>query len=128
MAMMGTVAGRFKAAWSKWGPKGLSRCLLVEWDDTEIRVRVLDKLKPEWNQEFLWADITKVCFKDEGLSKSDSILLQLREPGKWATVLTEAQGGPKFVSVLVAKGLFPKHLLEKAVASSSGGTFCWPPD
>jgi hypothetical protein len=88
----------------------------------------MERLNPEWNQEFLWCDITKVCFKDEGVSKSDSILLQLREPGKWATVLTEAHGGPAFVSELVARGLFPKRLLEKAVASSTGGAFCWPTD
>jgi len=125
---IGTLVGRLKSAWSKRGPKGLSKCLLVERDDTTVRVRVLDRLNPEWNQDFLWADITKVCFQDQGISKSDAILLQLREQGKWATVLTEAQGGPNFVSELVARGLFPKHMLDKAVASSSGGMYCWPPN
>lgn len=124
----GSALERLKSAWSKLGPKKLSKCLLVEWDDATVRVRVLDRLNPEWNQDFLWTDITRVCFKDEGISKSDAILLQLREPGQWATVLTEAQGGPNFVSELVARGLFPRPMLDKAVASSGGGMYCWPPD
>jgi hypothetical protein len=66
-------------------------------------------------------------FKDEGVSKSDAILLQLREPGRWATVLTEAEGGPALVGELVARGSFPKDLLDKAVGSSSGEMYCWPP-
>jgi hypothetical protein len=126
--MMSTLLRRLKSEWSKLRPKALSDCLLVEWDDTTVRVRVLDTLNPEWNQEFLWADITKVCFKDEGIAMSDAILLQLREQGKWATVLTEAQGGPSFVSELVARALFPKHMLEKAITSSNGEMSCWPPN
>jgi hypothetical protein len=122
------IAEKLKSAWDKWGPKGVSKCLRVEWDDTAVRVRVLDRMREEWNQDFLWSDITKVCFKDEGVSKSDAILLQLREPGKWATVLTEAEGGPGFVSELVSRGLFPKHMLDKAVGSSTGGMHCWPPN
>jgi hypothetical protein len=84
-------------------------------------------LNADWNQDLLWADITKVCFKDESISESDVILLQLREPKKWAAVLTEAQGGPEFIAQLVARELFPMHMLKKAVASSTGRTYCCLP-
>jgi hypothetical protein len=125
---MGTFVGRLKSVLGRLGPKGVSQCLRVEWDDKAVHVRVLDKMLDEWNQDFLWSDVTRVCFKDEGMSKSDAIRLQLREPGKWATVLTEAEGGPAFVAELVARGLFPREMLDRAIGSSSGGTFCWPPE
>jgi hypothetical protein len=89
---------------------------------------MLDKLDADWNQEFKWSDITRVCFKDEGISASDILFLELRGQKKPATVLTEAAGGPAFVAELVSRGLFPRHMLDKAVGSSTGGMYCWPPN
>lgn len=61
-------------------PTPLNELLAVEFDDARVKLRVLGELDPAWNQEFIWADITRVCFKDEGLYTSDSIIVQLKDP------------------------------------------------
>jgi hypothetical protein len=79
-----------KSWWTVWRPKNLSRCLRIEWDDTSVTVRVLEKLDLDWNQDFRWADVTRVCFRDGGISHSDILFLELRGREKPATILTEA--------------------------------------
>jgi hypothetical protein len=63
----------------------------VEWDDKSVWVRVLDQLPSFWNQDFLWRDITRVCFKDEGVSSSDILFLEVRDRGTVAAFWVESQ-------------------------------------
>jgi hypothetical protein len=121
------LGDRFRSWLAVRGPKAVWKCLSVEWDDTTVRVRVLQGLDAEWNQEFPWIDITRVCFVDGGILLSDIVLLDIRGREKAATVLTEAQGGAEFLTELVKRGLFPPSVFQKAITSSDGGTYCWPP-
>ena len=101
--------------------------LAVEFDDVEIRVRVLDELEEGWNQTFQWAHIKRVCFKDEGMWQSDTVYISLKDRVKPAVVPTEAKGGHAFFGALCDRGLFPEHVRRKATADTSGGMHCWPP-
>ncbi len=110
------------------GPRRLEELLVVEYDDVEVRVRVLSELEPGWNQTFRWADIKRVCFKDEGLWQSDTVYVSLGDREKPAVVPTEARGGHVFFGALCERGLFPEHVWRKATGDTSGGMHCWPPD
>lgn len=71
---------------------------------------VLDKLAPDWNQDFAWSDITRVCFKDEGLYASDSIIVQLNGRERPVVVPSEAKGGDEFFGALTERGYFPEEI------------------
>lgn len=60
-----------KAWWRSRSRKPLEEVLVVEFDDAEVWVSILTDLDPEWNQTFRWSNITRVCFKDGGMSSSD---------------------------------------------------------
>jgi hypothetical protein len=76
--------------------KPLDELLAVEFDDVEVRVRVLTDLEPEWNQTFRWTNIIRVCFADGGMLSSDAVFVSLNDRQKPAGVPTEARGGPEF--------------------------------
>ena len=115
------------AWWKSRQRQPLSELLEIEYDNVEIRVRVLKHLEPAWNQAFRWADITRVCFKDEGLWTSDSVLIVLSDREKPAVVPTEAKGGSEFFGALCDRGLFPREVWKKAIGDTNGGIHCWPP-
>jgi hypothetical protein len=119
---------KVRSWWAVWRPKNISKSLSVDWDDTIVTVRVLDNLDTDWNQEFKWSDITRVCFKDEGIPASDILFLEIRGQDQPATVLTEARRGTEFFAELVKRGFFPDGVLQKAITSSTGGLYCWPPN
>jgi hypothetical protein len=101
--------------------------LAVEYDEREVRVRVLERLEPAWNQSFEWSDVKRVCFKDEGAWHSDILFIYLKSRDVPVFVLVEARGGSEFVGALTDRGLFPEAVWRKAVAETSGGLHCWPP-
>jgi hypothetical protein len=122
------VFERFKTWWKSRQPKKLNDLLEVEFDTLEVRVRTLSpEFDPGWNQTFLWDNVTRVCFKDEGLWSSDSVFITLCNPEHVAHVLTEAKGGSEFFGELCNRGLFPEDVWRKAIGDTSGGTHCWPP-
>jgi hypothetical protein len=123
-----TAIERLRSWWAVTGPKNVSKCLRVDWDDTSVRVRVMEKLAPDWNQEFQWADVVRVCFKDQGVFASDILFLEIRGQEKPAAILTEALRGTEFMAELVRRDLFPSEVFRKAIASAGGGLFCWPPN
>ena len=108
-------------------PKPLDELLAVEFDDACVKVLVLDKLDPAWNQEFVWSDITRVCFKDEGLFTSDSIIVQLKGRERPVVVPSEARGGSAFFGALTERGYFPEEVWRRAIGETSGAIHCWPP-
>jgi hypothetical protein len=105
----------------------MSEKLSVEFDDLQIRVRVLADLEPSWNQTFDWSNIRRVCFKDGGMLSSDIIYVSLKDPDKVMAVLTETRGGAAFLGALCDRGLFPEAVWRKAMGDTSGGMHCWPP-
>jgi hypothetical protein len=107
--------------------KPLSELLAVQFDDVEVHVVVLEKLDLEWNQTFAWADIKRVCFKDEGIYSSDRILIELAGHIQLAVVLTEAKGGTEFLGALTDRGYFPEEVWRRAIGETGGGMHCWPP-
>ena len=89
---------------------------------------MMESLSGDWNQEFFWGAVTRVCFSDGGISMSDIVFLEVQGLEKPAVVPTEARGGPEFMAELLRRGLFPQEIFKKAVTSTNGGTCCWPPD
>ncbi len=113
---------------SRWRPKPLDELLAVEFDDQGARVVVLERLEPNWNQDFSWSDIRRVCFHDAGLYKSDMLFITVAGREKPVVVLIEARGGPALVGELAKRGYFPEKVWRRALGDTSGGTHCWPPE
>jgi hypothetical protein len=113
--------------WLSKRSKSYDQLLVVEFDDVEVRVRVLERLGTEWNQSFRWADVVRVCFQDGGLYSSDVILVELKDCEKRVAVLSEAKGGNEFLGVLTQRGLFPEEVWRKAIGETGGAIHCWPP-
>lgn len=113
--------------WWRARRRPLSERLAVRFDEAGVRVVVLGGLDAEWNQSFLWADIQRVCFMDQGLYASDCILVSLNGREKPAVVLTEAQGGSEFLGALTTRGYFPEEVWRRAMGETGGGMHCWPP-
>jgi len=122
-----SALARFRTWWQSRRPRPLKELLAVEFDDAEVRVRVLGELEESWNQTFQWVHVKRVCFKDEGMWQSDTVYISLSDRVKPAVVPTEAQGGHVFFGALCDRGLFPEHAWRKAVGDTSGGMHCWPP-
>jgi hypothetical protein len=119
---IGWLVNAFRAS-----PKPLSELLAVEFDEQEVRVVVVEKLDANWKQTFAWRNITRVCFKDAGLYRSDFFIITLSDCEKPAVILTEAKGGPAFAGALAERGYFPEQIWRRAVGDTSGGVHCWPP-
>src|SRR5262245_42971815 len=124
--MLYSLALWLKSWVSKLRRRPVSSLLAIDWDETSVRVCVLDELEPFWNQEFRWADVTRVCFKDEGIYASDILFLEVAGRENPICILTEARDGPAFIGQLVVRGLFPEHVFKKALGCSNGGMICWP--
>lgn len=122
-----TLLAELKQWWKSRQGRPLQELLAVDFDDKEIRVRVVAELEASWNQTFLWSDITRVCFKDGGMLSSDIVYVTLRDRERVAQVPTEAREGHKFFGALCERGLFPEEIWRKAVGDTSGGMHCWPP-
>jgi len=122
-----SLLARLHSWWIARRPKPLNQLLSVEFDDREVRVIVLERLDAEWNQNFRWADIKRVCFKDEGLYSSDRIFIELEGRQSPAVVLTEARGGTTFFGALCERGYFPEEVLRQALGETEGASYCWPP-
>lgn len=106
--------------------KPLDQLLAVEFDDREVRVRMLERVETASNQSFEWNNIRRVCFKDGGMFDSDRVFVSLREPDEVRTIPTEARGGAEFFGALCDKRYFPEHVWKRAVRETNGGMFCWP--
>lgn len=107
--------------------KPMNEKLSVRFDEQGVRVIVLDRLEPDWNQSFAWADVKRVCFMDGGIYSSDVILIHLHGSDRPAAVLTEADGGGAFLGALSERGLFPEALWRRALGETGGAMHCWPP-
>ena len=116
---------RFKSWLTSRKPKPLSELLAVEFDDAGGRVLGVEELDPEWNQEFTWDRVRRVCFKDGGMLSSDIVYLSLVHPEQVVAVPTEARGGAEFFGQICERGLLPEAIWRKAVGDTSGGLHCW---
>ena len=122
-----SLLARIRSWWRAHRPKQLDQLLAVEFDNTEVRVRVIERLEPAWNQSFHWADIERVCFRDAGPYASDIVIVELRNRETPVAILTEARGGVAFFGVLCERGFFPDDVWRRAVAETGGALHCWPP-
>ena len=102
--------------------------LRVTWDDERVLVTATPSMEENWNQEFRWADVTRVCFKDAGIQFSDILFVFVQGREEPHLVLTEAESGSAFFAQLVERKLFPRDLFAKAIGSTSGEMHCWPPE
>lgn len=122
-----SVVGFVKGWWEKRRARRLEELLKVEFDDDGVRVRVIERMPEDWNQSFRWADVMRVCYKDEGMTASDNVLLELRGREQVVVVPVEARGGAAFFGALCERGLLPEPVWRKAMGDTSGGIHCWPP-
>lgn len=118
---------RLKAWWASRRPRKASDLLAIEFDEQEVRVRVLERLNPGFNRSFGWSEVERVCFQDGGLMSSDLLFIMVRGQEKPVIVPSEARGGAEFFGALCGRGLFPEQVWRKAIGDTSGGTHCWPP-
>ena len=123
-----TLASIVKGWWSATQRLPLDEMLSVEFDNEGARIHVMARLEQSWNQVFDWGDVTRVCYRAEGLHGSDSILVQLRHRDLPVVIPIDARGGSAFCGTLCERGLFPGEIWRKAVGDISGRTHCWPPD
>ena len=123
-----TLVSKFKAWWSTKQRLPLDQMLCVEFDEDGVRICVLARLEQSWNQAFGWNEVTRVCFKANGVFGSDSIFVQLRHRDIPVVVPIDASGGSAFCGTLCERGFFPGEIWRKAVGDISGGSHCWPPD
>jgi len=79
-----------------------------------------------FNQTFRWVDITRVCFKDQGMYGSDFLYIELRGCEKPAIIVTAAKGGPEFFGKLCEEFL-PGKVWRSATGETRGSLHCWPP-
>jgi hypothetical protein len=129
-ALWYTLFGKFSlrtSALSVGVTKPLDQWFFVTFDESVVRLRAQPPDGEPWEQSFPWGSITRVCFKDEGLWASDGIYVFTSVRPESFVVPTEASGGSEFLGAIVGRGLFPKDLLAKAVGSTDGGFYCWPP-
>jgi hypothetical protein len=108
-------------------PKGISESIEVDWDHANVRVRTSGGLGVDWNRDFSWADITRVCFEDGGLAMWDVLYLEIRGQDELVIVPTDAQRGTGFLDELVKRDIFPNAVFMKAIQSTRGRVYCWPP-
>lgn len=108
-------------------PTPKSERLSVEFDQVHVRVVEAQGPAADWNQQFAWDDVIRVCFVNGGLDDSDYLFFTLRGQEKPRVVPTEARGGPELLGAVVDRGLFPEDVWRKAIAETSGRTHCWPP-
>lgn len=121
-----TLWRRITAWWYARKPLSLDKCLAVEFDSENVRLRVLQRVSMEWEQAFRWDEIVRVCFKDEGIYSSDILVIELRDKARPAIVPTEASGGSEFFGALCGRGLFPEEVMLAAIGETDGRMHCWP--
>ena len=109
-------------------PRPLTQWFHVEFDESQVIMRAAPPGKQSWDQSFPWSSVTRVCFKDEGALASDGIYVFTSLRPESFVVPTEADGGDAFFQALVARGLFPGDPAGKAITSTDGGLYCWPPE
>ncbi|MBT2117324.1 hypothetical protein KK141_02430 [Dyella sp. LX-66] len=100
--------------------------LAVEMDEEGVRVHVIERMSPDWEQSFRWDEVAKVCFKDMGIYDSDVLIIHLRDKAQPVAILTEARGGNDLFGALCDRGLFPPHVMRAAIRETNGGMHCWP--
>ena len=112
---------RLQAWWNSRSRKPLEELLSVEFDDAQVRVRVLRDLEAEWNQTFQWRHITRVCFKDGGMLSSDLVYVSLNDRQAPAVVPTEAAGRQtRVASTQVIRGIRTTRGLAEALHRDAG--------
>jgi hypothetical protein len=121
------VLHKLRNWWASRRPRAVSELLTIQCDDDGARIRVLGRFALTWNQEFLWKDVTRVCFKDGGDFSSDMMFVETGGRKKPVAVLMEARGATQFFGQLVQRGLFPREIALEAINCSDGGFHCWPP-
>ena len=126
--MLARLIDRLKALRSTFGPANPPTGWIVEWDNTVIRIKRTDGTSEEGDHEFLWNSIVRVCFSDGGMAMSDWLILSVHGTAKPLLLPLEARGGTDFMDELHRRDYFPREIFDRAMRSTDGGTYCWPPD
>jgi len=121
------LISQIKAWWQSRQPRPPAEWYFVEFDEQRVVLRASPPGQKAWEQSFLWASVIRVCFKDEGPYASDVIYVFTSERTESFVVPTEAKGGGDFFGAIASRGLFPPAIMAKAISSTDGGLYCWPP-
>lgn len=65
----------------------------VEWDDERIYQKVSPPGRDEWQDNFKWGDIIRVCFEANDFTMSDDLILFTSQRPESYRILIEAKGG-----------------------------------
>ena len=98
----------------------------VECDDQGFRL-LTQVEQAQQVQAIQWSEVRRVCFRDMGMMHSDLLLIEVVGSSAPVIVPIEARGGDALWNTLLARGLFPDDLATKAIRSTDGGVYCWPP-
>lgn len=98
----------------------------VEFDEHRVTLSARPPGRDAWVQSFKWSEVTRVCFKSEGVTLSDGVYVFTSQRPESFVVPTEAKGGVDFWNRVVERGLFPAEMAIRAATSSEGQMLCWP--
>lgn len=112
---MHQLFSRLNSWWDRHKPLPVNKMMAVEYDDTTVRVKVLKRLEPEWNQTFRWIDVVHTCFRDGGISEPDMLLIYVHKRDQPVVVMMEAEGAAELLRALKSLGLFKQETLLNAM-------------
>ncbi|MFB2538790.1 MULTISPECIES: hypothetical protein [unclassified Acinetobacter] len=98
----------------------------IQFDEKFIYVQANPPYKQAWSYQILWQDIIRVCFKDNGLTKSDCLYVWVSGQEQAYMIPTDAKGGAEFFIALNQRSFFPDDLMKQAAGSTDGGLYCYP--
>jgi hypothetical protein len=98
----------------------------VRYDEKRIHIQAEPIGRKPWIQELNWDSIDRIVFKAEDFDLSDAIYIFTSSRPESYIIPTEADGGAELWKEIIRRGLFDPELAIEA-ASSTGGTYIWPP-
>lgn len=99
----------------------------VRFDEHEVHILARPPGEAPFEGSFAWDAIERVIFKDGGIYRSDVFYVFVRGGERAFAVLTEGEGGSAFCGALCERGHFPPEIFFRAMGSTGGETYVWPP-
>lgn len=98
----------------------------VNFDADYVYREVNHPISENWQDQFQWKDIIRICFKPgvEIFSSDELYIFTDKRPESYVIPL-ETDGGSQLWNEIIERELFSAELAIK-VATSTDGIYCWP--